>query len=94
MYGALGEEGLFTEETPFRPRSPYAASKAAGDLLALADRALQLATQVMAPGAAFVTKVFDGEDAPAAREAGRAEALPVAHGGERRRRRGETRQVA
>ena len=36
VYGALGEEGLFTEETPFRPRSPYAASKAAGDLLAQA----------------------------------------------------------
>jgi len=36
VYGALGEEGKFTEATPFRPRSPYAASKAAGDLLAQA----------------------------------------------------------
>jgi dTDP-glucose 4,6-dehydratase len=36
VYGALGEEGSFTETTPFRPRSPYAASKAAGDLLAQA----------------------------------------------------------
>jgi dTDP-glucose 4,6-dehydratase len=36
VYGALGEEGLFTEETAFRPRSPYAASKAAADLLAYA----------------------------------------------------------
>jgi dTDP-glucose 4,6-dehydratase len=36
VYGALGREGRFTETTPFRPRSPYAASKAAGDLLALA----------------------------------------------------------
>ena len=36
VYGALGLEGVFTEETPLRPRSPYAASKAAGDLLAQA----------------------------------------------------------
>jgi dTDP-glucose 4,6-dehydratase len=36
VYGALGDEGRFTEETPLRPRSPYAASKAAGDLLAQA----------------------------------------------------------
>jgi len=34
VYGALGGEGKFTETTPVRPRSPYAASKAAGDLLA------------------------------------------------------------
>lgn len=33
VYGALGEEGLFTEDTPLHPRSPYAASKAAADLL-------------------------------------------------------------
>ncbi|UCG41757.1 MAG: dTDP-glucose 4,6-dehydratase [candidate division WOR-3 bacterium] len=36
VYGALGKEGKFTEATPFRPRSPYSASKAAGDLLAQA----------------------------------------------------------
>jgi dTDP-glucose 4,6-dehydratase len=36
VYGALGREGKFTEATAFRPRSPYAASKAAGDLLAQA----------------------------------------------------------
>jgi dTDP-glucose 4,6-dehydratase len=36
VYGALGAEGFFTEETPFRPNSPYSASKAAGDLLARA----------------------------------------------------------
>ena len=36
VYGALGEEGKFTESTPLRPRSPYAASKAAGDMLAQA----------------------------------------------------------
>jgi dTDP-glucose 4,6-dehydratase len=34
VYGALGETGTFTERTPYAPNSPYAASKAAGDLLA------------------------------------------------------------
>ena len=34
VYGALGETGLFTETTPYAPSSPYAASKAASDLLA------------------------------------------------------------
>ncbi len=33
VYGSLGEEGSFTEQTPLHPNSPYAASKAAGDLL-------------------------------------------------------------
>ncbi len=33
VYGALGEEGYFTEESPYRPNSPYAASKAASDHL-------------------------------------------------------------
>ncbi|HLF13896.1 MAG TPA: dTDP-glucose 4,6-dehydratase [Bacteroidota bacterium] len=33
VYGSLGPEGAFTEETPLHPNSPYAASKAAGDLL-------------------------------------------------------------
>lgn len=33
VYGALGETGAFTEETPYDPRSPYAASKAAADHL-------------------------------------------------------------
>lgn len=33
VYGSLGAEGLFTEETPLSPNSPYSASKAAGDLL-------------------------------------------------------------
>jgi dTDP-glucose 4,6-dehydratase len=36
VYGSLGPTGLFTEETPVRPSSPYSASKAASDLLALA----------------------------------------------------------
>ncbi len=33
VYGSLGEEGLFTESTPYSPNSPYAASKAASDHL-------------------------------------------------------------
>ncbi|MCB1471640.1 MAG: dTDP-glucose 4,6-dehydratase [Rhodobiaceae bacterium] len=36
VYGSLGADGLFTETTPFDPSSPYAASKAASDHLALA----------------------------------------------------------
>jgi dTDP-glucose 4,6-dehydratase len=36
VYGALGETGAFTEETPYDPRSPYAASKAAADHLVCA----------------------------------------------------------
>jgi dTDP-glucose 4,6-dehydratase len=36
VYGSLGPDGLFTERTPLAPSSPYSASKAAGDLLALA----------------------------------------------------------
>ena len=31
VYGALGEKGLFTEETPYDPHSPYSASKASSD---------------------------------------------------------------
>ena len=33
VYGSLGEEGLFTEETAYDPRSPYSASKASSDHL-------------------------------------------------------------
>ena len=33
VYGALKNEGRFTEETPYDPRSPYSASKAASDHL-------------------------------------------------------------
>lgn len=33
VYGSLGETGLFTENTPFDPRSPYSASKASSDHL-------------------------------------------------------------
>jgi len=31
VYGALGDDGLFTEETSYDPRSPYSASKASSD---------------------------------------------------------------
>ncbi len=33
VYGSLGEEGLFREDTPYDPRSPYSSSKAASDHL-------------------------------------------------------------
>jgi len=33
VYGALGAEGTFTEESPYRPNSPYAATKASSDML-------------------------------------------------------------
>jgi dTDP-glucose 4,6-dehydratase len=36
VYGSLGPTGAFTETTPLDPTSPYAASKASGDLMALA----------------------------------------------------------
>ena len=33
VYGSLGDEGAFTETTPYAPNSPYSASKAASDHL-------------------------------------------------------------
>ncbi|MEW6019858.1 MAG: GDP-mannose 4,6-dehydratase, partial [Pseudomonadota bacterium] len=33
VFGALGEDGAFTEETPYDPNSPYSASKAGADHL-------------------------------------------------------------
>ena len=36
VYGSLGDEGLFEEVTPYDPSSPYSASKAASDHLAIA----------------------------------------------------------
>ncbi|WP_277640154.1 dTDP-glucose 4,6-dehydratase [Wolinella succinogenes] len=33
VYGTLGESGLFTEETPYAPNSPYSASKASSDMI-------------------------------------------------------------
>ncbi|MEE9431636.1 MAG: dTDP-glucose 4,6-dehydratase [Melioribacteraceae bacterium] len=35
VYGSLGAEGLFTEQTPLSPNSPYSSSKASADLMAL-----------------------------------------------------------
>jgi dTDP-glucose 4,6-dehydratase len=34
VYGSLGPSGVFTEDTPLAPNSPYSASKAAADLMA------------------------------------------------------------
>lgn len=36
VYGSLGDQGAFSEDSPFRPNSPYAASKAASDHMARA----------------------------------------------------------
>ncbi|OYW83242.1 MAG: dTDP-glucose 4,6-dehydratase [Asticcacaulis sp. 32-58-5] len=36
VYGSLGDEGRFTETSPYSPSSPYSASKAASDHLAMA----------------------------------------------------------
>jgi dTDP-glucose 4,6-dehydratase len=36
VYGSLGDTGIFTENTPLAPNSPYAASKASADFLARA----------------------------------------------------------
>jgi dTDP-glucose 4,6-dehydratase len=36
VYGSLGPTGLFTEQTPLQPRSPYSVSKAGADMLVLA----------------------------------------------------------
>jgi len=36
VFGALGDDGCFSEDSPYRPTSPYSASKAASDHLARA----------------------------------------------------------
>jgi len=36
VFGSLGKEGAFDEETPYQPRSPYSAAKAGSDHLAMA----------------------------------------------------------
>lgn len=47
VYGSLGPEGLFTEETAYDPSSPYSASKAASDHLVRAyHRTYGLAVKV------------------------------------------------
>lgn len=38
VYGALGAEGFFTEDTPLCPHSPYSASKASADFIVCAYR--------------------------------------------------------
>ena len=38
VYGSLGAEGYFTEETPLGPHSPYSASKTSADLFVMAYR--------------------------------------------------------
>ena len=38
VYGSLGAEGFFSEETPICPHSPYSASKASADLIVMAYR--------------------------------------------------------
>ncbi len=34
VYGSLGDSGLFREDSPYAPNSPYSASKASGDMIA------------------------------------------------------------
>jgi len=36
VYGSLGSKGLFSEDTPLHPNSPYSVSKASADMMALA----------------------------------------------------------
>ena len=36
VYGTLGEDGYFTENSPIKPNSPYSSSKASSDLIAFA----------------------------------------------------------
>ena len=38
VYGTLGDTGLFSEQTPYAPNSPYSASKASSDFLVRAYR--------------------------------------------------------
>lgn len=38
VYGTLGDEGYFTETTPYAPNSPYSASKASSDMIARSYR--------------------------------------------------------
>lgn len=38
VYGSLGAEGFFTEQTPLAPHSPYSASKASADMIVCAYR--------------------------------------------------------
>jgi dTDP-glucose 4,6-dehydratase len=78
VYGSLGPEGTFTEESPFDPRSPYSASKASADLLVAAfshthsmdcvitrctnNYGTRQHTEKLIPNT--VTKAFNGEKIP------------------------------
>ncbi len=54
VYGSLGLNGYFTEESPLRPRSPYAASKAAADHLVQAYAIMyELPVVIARPSNAF-----------------------------------------
>jgi dTDP-glucose 4,6-dehydratase len=47
VYGSLGPDGYFTEETPYAPSSPYSASKASADLIVQAyHRTYELPTLI------------------------------------------------
>ncbi|PMP86904.1 MAG: dTDP-glucose 4,6-dehydratase [Thermodesulfobium narugense] len=50
VYGELGKEGKFSEDSPLRPNSPYSASKASADLLIKAyARTFSLRTRIVRP---------------------------------------------
>ncbi|WP_448588764.1 dTDP-glucose 4,6-dehydratase [Thermodesulfobium sp.] len=50
VYGELGKEGKFSEDSPLRPNSPYSASKASADLLVNAyARTFSLKTRIVRP---------------------------------------------
>ena len=49
VYGSLGSEGLFTEETPYTPNSPYSASKASSDQFRAGGDGSSLVSSVMKP---------------------------------------------
>ena len=55
VYGSLGATGLFTEETPLAPNSPYSASKAAGDLLMPARTTRRSSCRSSPPGVPTTT---------------------------------------
>lgn len=78
VYGSLGLNGYFTEESPLQPRSPYAASKAAADHLAQAYAIMhELPVVIARPSNAYgpyqypekfipllVTNALDGKTLP------------------------------
>ncbi len=50
VFGSLGETGMFTEDTPYDPRSPYSASKASSDHLVRAWHETYGLPVVLTPG--------------------------------------------